>query len=527
MHCKGVNLYAETSLSIAVIILMLIVSLSLPSNAQTLPGPLVVSTVNPRYFADPNGNIVFLAGVHTWSNGMEDRGTIATPPAFPFTSYVAFMYAHGFNWMRMWTSEMSHVSSSDDGFENIISPPYKWARSAICCANDGGNKFDFTRLDQQYFDRMRSHIIEAARSGIYVSVQLFNGYMWRFDVMSADGSPFERVNNVNSIKCSGTCPSDASALPSQAWTYEQAYLDRVVDTVHDLPNAMYEVSNEAGSPYSDIWQANIISHVNTYERTHYGTHHPIGFTFQYAGGSESTLYNSAADWVSPSAKLPGNATGQCPVRTGNGGPPNPSSPNCKVVINDTDHSYSWVNMRSDGPKENVNWVWKNFTHGNGVGFMDPYLVLWPPRNNCTGAPVGGDPHVCSALDPQWDPIRSAIADIRRYAGKINLRDVTPQDSLSTTAYCLADVGRQYLVFSPHGSSSFTLTTVSGTYAFEWFNTATHTVDSTGLVTVKTSHSFTPPSGDNHALWLRRFVRKTHSSSKRLDRMPLVSGLATV
>ena len=31
-----------------------------------------------------------------------------------------------------------------------------------------------------------------------------------------------------------------------------------MDTVNDLDNVLYEVSNEAGSPYSDSWQARVI-----------------------------------------------------------------------------------------------------------------------------------------------------------------------------------------------------------------------------------------------------------------------------
>ena len=51
-----------------------------------------------------------------------------------------FMKAHGYNWMRGWTSEMTHVSLTDDGSENVIAPPYKWKRTGPGRANDGGMK---------------------------------------------------------------------------------------------------------------------------------------------------------------------------------------------------------------------------------------------------------------------------------------------------------------------------------------------------------------------------------------------------
>jgi hypothetical protein len=304
--------------------------------------------------------------------------------------------------------------------------------------------------------------------------------MWQFDEIGTDGNPFEVGNNVNSINCGGICPSDNAQIPAAAWSFEQAYLRKVVDTVNDLPNVMYEVSNEAGSPYSDSWQASVISFVKQYEATKPFLH-PIGMTCQFSGGTDTTLYNSQADWVSPCTELPSDATGS------------------QVIINDTDHSYYWVNLKSVGPAGQMEWAWKNFAHGNNLGFMDPYLVRWSGRNACTG--TTSDPDVCTTLDPYWNVIRSAMTDIRNYATKIDLANMTPQDSLSTTQYCLAKPGSQYLVFST--SNSFTLTTEAGSYTFEWFNPSTHAIVQTGTVTVGSSQNFTAPFSGDSVLWLHK------------------------
>src|SRR5215831_6417574 len=153
--------------------------------------------------------------------------------------------------------------------------------------------------------------------------------MCQFDGIPIDGNPFEIGNNVNSVSCGGICPSDNSQISAQAWSYEQVYLQKVIDTVNDLDNVMYEISNEAGSPYSDSWQASVISFVKSYEARK-PKQHPVGMTFQYQGGTDVTLYKSQADWVSPSTTLP-------PETSGN-----------KVIINDTDHSYCWSCMKSAG-----------------------------------------------------------------------------------------------------------------------------------------------------------------------------------
>ena len=52
--------------------------------------------------------------------------------------------------------------------------------------------------------------------------------------------------------------------------------------------------------------------------------------FQYQGGTNSELYQSPAGWISPNTQF----------SVGDGS---------KVIINDTDHSYYWTRMKTDGP----------------------------------------------------------------------------------------------------------------------------------------------------------------------------------
>ena len=101
-----------------------------------------------------------------------------------------------------------------------------------------------------------------------------------------------------------------------------------MDTVNDLDNVLYEVSNESGQPYSDYWQVRVINFVKQYEATK-PKQHPVGMTFQWRGGSDLTLYNSPADWISAGSHVP-------------------PSDGTKVIINDTDHAYGPGDFRHDG-----------------------------------------------------------------------------------------------------------------------------------------------------------------------------------
>lgn len=462
-------------------------------------GPLRVSTRNPRYFTNDGTNVVLLAGSHTWAN-LQDRGT-PSPAVFNYSGYIDFMKSHGLNIMHLWTWWFPNSGTAKEGPYQFTGAPYVWARTGPGYANDGGLKFDLARLDQSYFNRMRSRILQAGRNGIYVSIYLFNGYEFQFDVNANDGNPFESINNVNGVDCPGTCPTDNSQLSPRVWNYEKNYIHKVIDTVNDLDNVLYMTSNESGSPYSDTWEARVIAEIRDYEAPK-PKQHPVGMSFQYKGGTDQKLYNSAADWVSPAyggggLKVPPNATGQCPTPTGNGGATNPSSPTCKVVINDTDHDCGICGTQA--------WVWQNFTRGNNVLFMDQYLINAPSAtysgyNNSPGGPCSNNQ--CTTVDPQWNPVRNAMEDVLVYANrKIDLVNMTPQDSLSTSGYTLANPGSQYVVYSL--TNSFTLTTVVGTYFYEWFNPTTHAIAGTGSVTVRTNHKFTAPFRGESVLWLHK------------------------
>jgi hypothetical protein len=342
---------------------------------------------------------------------------------------------------------------------------------------------------------MRARIIQAQQNGIYVSVYLVNGYEFQFDVNASDGNPFERTNNVNGVDCPNLCPTDNSLISAQVWTYEKNYIHKVIDTVHDLDNVLYMTSNESPAPGSTPWQASVIAEVKAYESSQLYPHHPVGMGFQYKNGTDQTLYNSAADWVSPAygqggLQVPSDATGQCPTKTGNSGTANPSSPNCKVVINDTDHDCGICGTQA--------WVWKNFTRGNSMLFMDAYEVNGF-GNHPSGTCINNQ---CSVLDPQWNPIRNAMGDALSYGNRADLAHMAPADSTSSTGFALVNPGAEYLVYQG-GSGAFTVNLIAGTYAFEWFNPSSHAVVTSGFITATGGNqSFTPPFSGDALLYLK-------------------------
>src|SRR4249920_3402798 len=59
-------------------------------------GPLALSAVNQRYFADPRGNAGALNGSQTW-NTIQDWGANGSIQTLDFSAFVNFLVAHGHN----------------------------------------------------------------------------------------------------------------------------------------------------------------------------------------------------------------------------------------------------------------------------------------------------------------------------------------------------------------------------------------------------------------------------------------------
>jgi len=427
-----------------------------PSDAGPVSGTLRVDPVNPRYFTAGSG-AVYLTGSHTWGN-FKDRAAVDPPPAFDYKVFLDFLVAHRHNFFRLWTWEQPH--SADNVL--LYFAPWPWPRSGTAMASDGKPQFDLDQFDQAYFDRMRARVIAARDRGIYVSVMLFDGWDLRNSYNDAGGFPMASGNNINGV---ATTADEFLSLSNLSITARQeAYVRKVIDTVNDLDNVLYEIANETGgSPAEVAWQYHMVDFVHTAESTR-PKKHPVGMTSTYPG-TDADLYNknNHAEWISPSSQLaPGDGR--------------------KVVLNDTDHSYGWNPLQAAGALGQRQWAWQTFCLGAQPVFMDPYLETWAGRNSPRG----------STLDAQWNTIRDALGYTALYASKLDLERAVPSASLCSTGYCLAEPGHQYLVYQP-ASGGFQLTVTAGSYHAEWFNPATGQKTDAGTMTLAAGQrSFTPP-----------------------------------
>lgn len=408
-------------------------------------GPLRVHPTNPRYFTDGQKNAdgtlraVYLTGSHTWAN-LVDIGKGDPPPAFDYAAYLDFLERHHHNFFRLWREEQ--VLFLDERF---VVTPHPWRRPGPGQALDGKPKFDLTRFDDGYFERLRSRVQAAGRRGIYVAVMLFEG--WVLQQKKAEwwrDHPFHPDNNINGID--GDANGDGRGIEVHTLEVpavtkvQEAYVRRVIAAVGDLDNVLWEISNEAGS-YSTAWQYHFIRFIKA-EEAKRPKQHPVGMTFQYnpstkLRGNNQNLFDSPADWISPNQIAPGNYN----YKTNP-----PPAEGRKVIVPDTDHL--------GGIWGTPQWVWKSFTRGLNPIFMDPY------DNEIIG----------KAPRASWNPVRASLGHTRAYADRMNLAAMTPQEALASTGYCLANPGKEYLVFVPGGGEvTVDLSAASGEFQVEWMH----------------------------------------------------------
>ena len=465
-----------------------------PATAQ-ITNPLTVSS-NTNYFKDANGTVLILNGSQTW-NTFQDWGSNGSPQTLDFDAFVKFLVAHGHNFTLLWITELPKFSgfpSTGTSQPDLTVSPLPWRRTGPGNATDGLPKFDLTRLDQGFFDRLRTRVQALHKAGIYVGVYPFTGEWLNIFRGPVDGYPFTGANNINGVDDGYTggrkgIGSVTMNAPNAITRFQDAYVEKVVDTLNDLPNVLWIVSEEAPAN-STWWNDHQISHIRAYESKK-PQQHPIGYA-ALIGAPDTILYNSDADWVAPQVRIsPATSCGS-------------GKPTCKVNINDSDHSY--FGMWNDTAQQNRNYAWQNFMVGNQVLFMDPYVVYYPreSRNLC----VSPTNVICSGPDRRWDNFRDNLGYILRYSRKLNLANIAPRSSLCSTGYCLAQtprLGAEYLVYAPSGGAftvDLSAMPSSRKLDVEWFNPAS------GASTIgdpvpagSSSPSFVPPFSGDAVLYL--------------------------
>jgi hypothetical protein len=450
--CSKVNLL----LTLPVFLMSMLSAGVTPAPAMA---PLTVHPSNPRYFTDGSGKAVYLSGSHERFN-LQDSGLVGSNTTFDYTGYLDFLQSHHHNFIRMWAWE-SPIRQGLTG-DRFYFDPMPFQRPGAGLAQDGQPKFDVTQFNQAYFDRLRSRVIAASDRGIYVMVMLFQGWSVESKKVGIANvwtwHPFNSENNVNGINGDPNGDGEGKEVHTLSipaiTALQEAYVRKVIDTVGDLDNVLYEIANESHKDSTD-WQHHMINYIRTYEGSK-PKRHPVVMTIS-SQAQDDTLFSSPAEGISP-----GDGAYALEPPAANGS---------KVILTDSDHFGLSVDYR---------WAWKSFT----MGLNPIYLDLLD-------------------ADAVREAVRKAMGNTLGYATRMNLGAMSPRGDLSSTGYALANPGVEYLIYLPSGGAvDVNLSGASGTLNVEWSHPVTGAITSGGTTSGGGMHSFSAPFSGDAVLYLK-------------------------
>ena len=204
---------------------------------SAVAAPIALHPENPHYFLFHDRPTVLITGG-------EHYGAVMNLD-FDYVRYLDELERHGFNLTRTFSGTYREVDGSFHITGNTLNPApgryvCPWARSTKEGAVDGGNKFDLTQWDSQYFERLKDFIHQADQRGIVVELVFFCT-MYREEMWNA--SPMNPRNNISQIGIlrpyeiySG---KDRTLLESQS-----EVVRKLVTELNEFENLYYEICNE-------------------------------------------------------------------------------------------------------------------------------------------------------------------------------------------------------------------------------------------------------------------------------------------
>lgn len=223
--------------------------------------PLALHPENPHYFLwRGKPTVLVTSGEH--------YGALLNLD-FDYEAYFEELESNGLNHTRVFSGTYREIPSSFGITDNPLAPKpgryaCPWARSDEPGFFDGGNKFDLTKWDEAYFERLNDLMREAGEHDIVVELTLFcpfyNDELWKANPMNA-------ANNVNDI---GDCRREEVYTLDEADLTEVqiAFVQKVVSELREYENFYFEVCNE---PYfggvTGEWQRRIVDAIVEAEKT--------------------------------------------------------------------------------------------------------------------------------------------------------------------------------------------------------------------------------------------------------------------
>ena len=435
-----------------------------------------VNVTDDGHYFEYNGKPVFLVGLGSW--------TPINHNDFDYVAHNQWYQSYGINYNR--------ITLTSTWYKDWTKQVFPWNRSTTPGANDGGSKFDLNDWDPVFWDRLNGYLQDCEDRGIIVCIQFFD------ECSVEKGSttrwrryPFNPQNNINNIPDLDT--TDASYSSSTGWsksfynvnnsvlmTHQDTYVQKLLDETSQYGNIIYEMANEYGGegstqfPGHFDWPQHWIDFFSAYETANgvqlLLTNMPFGKNYDQS----EYFAASGIDCIDAYRQFPSYSDVQG-VNDFLGAHYNKGKPIFSGKIgNDVGEERGNVN-------DNRKRLWTLLVSGGaGSGI----------KGSCWGVEDWTD-------DTTMEEMVSNIHNFIETG--VEFWNMTPSDNLVTsgTAYCLANVGQEYVVYLPNGGSvTVDLSDARGTLNAEWYDPKDGKYYNERMVTGGGNKSFTPPfNGD--------------------------------
>ena len=264
-------------------------------------GPLRAHPREPALLRRRQRPAIYLTGSHTWSN-LQDQGPKDPPTPFDYEHYLDFLRERNHNVIRLWAWEQAlgplvrrqgtepRPTGSSSPNPYARTGPGRARRQAEVRPGEVGRRRTSTGSSARRATGGRAGDL---RLGDAVpGLELGQGLVRRHALARPPVPPREQRAGLQREHGRAT-PAPALDDP-RVRERQAAYIRKVVDTLGDLDNVLYEVTNEGGNK---DWDRFVVDTVHAYEKTR-PKQHPVGLT---GHGSENNdeMLASPADWFSP------------------------------------------------------------------------------------------------------------------------------------------------------------------------------------------------------------------------------------
>jgi hypothetical protein len=165
---------------------------------------------------------------------------------FDYVTYFKELEASSLNVTRTFTGVYVEPAGAFGIKKNTMAPApgrfiSPWARSTEPGYANGGNKFDLSRWDEEYFTRLKDFLTEAGKRNIVVELDLFSNI---YDTIQWKLSPLYFKNNTNGIGNLKDWKEVLSLRHPELLAVQEKMARKIIYELKDFDNLYYEVCNE-------------------------------------------------------------------------------------------------------------------------------------------------------------------------------------------------------------------------------------------------------------------------------------------